>query len=592
MDDQISPGASARGSLYSISGTPMAVWGGVNFVSGGSAQTAGQYSAQYNNIVVVPSPIELDIGYEITDNTISAYANVNMLENITTTNNRILFIVSYDFEGELYGDFFSKVVRYNEQNFGLTNLGESGIFTQEIILDPSWELHRLKLITLIQTFSGNRVIHQSQTINLDYHLPHLLAPRQLVGDYNDEIAPYSIDLSWQVPLYSNTTLLGYMVYRDNEAIHAEPLSPEITNLSDFNIAPATMYYYFVRAIYIDGESLPSNFVDIYTDKNVPTPVLGPPRNLQGYDQQDKFTKFILWEAPNYENTEFLLYRVYRNGKNIAELSNMNEIFFTDRNINESGYLTYYVTAVYTHAESKHSNYVQMYIEPEPNVPVLGEPKNLRGEYMPPSTVTAQGQGDGKKGSHNDGMWETKGGSDEPRGGSVTLTWEAPDYEHTIFLGYRIYRNNFAIAEIVDIDEMYFSEANIQEIGLLVYCVTAVYSDGESITSNIFEATNVVSDDDSTEVSYQTILVNNFPNPFNPATTIAFELAVDSIVSIDIFNVRGQRMKTLANEHFGVGFHSVEWNGTDDNGRSVGSGIYFYRMVSGDFTDVKRMVLLR
>jgi len=84
----------------------------------------------------------------------------------------------------------------------------------------------------------------------------------------------------------------------------------------------------------------------------------------------------------------------------------------------------------------------------------------------------------------------------------------------------------------------------------------------------------------------------FPNPFNPIKTISFDLAADSIVSIDIFNIRGQRVKTVTNEHFGAGSHSVEWNGTDENGRSVGSGIYFYRMVSGDFTDVKRMVLLK
>ncbi|MCL2062889.1 MAG: T9SS type A sorting domain-containing protein, partial [Candidatus Cloacimonetes bacterium] len=91
---------------------------------------------------------------------------------------------------------------------------------------------------------------------------------------------------------------------------------------------------------------------------------------------------------------------------------------------------------------------------------------------------------------------------------------------------------------------------------------------------------------------KTALLANFPNPFNPITTISFDLAVDSIVSIDIFNIRGQRVKTVTNEHFGAGSHNVEWNGTDENGRSVGSGIYFYRMVSGDFTDVKRMVLLK
>ncbi|MCL2065520.1 MAG: choice-of-anchor J domain-containing protein [Candidatus Cloacimonetes bacterium] len=101
-------------------------------------------------------------------------------------------------------------------------------------------------------------------------------------------------------------------------------------------------------------------------------------------------------------------------------------------------------------------------------------------------------------------------------------------------------------------------------------------------------------DDRENVTLPTLnaLKGNYPNPFNPTTTIAFDIALPGNVRIDIFNIRGQRVKTVSNEHFGAGSHRVEWNGTDENDRSVGSGIYFYRMVSGDFTDVKRMVLLK
>ena len=89
-----------------------------------------------------------------------------------------------------------------------------------------------------------------------------------------------------------------------------------------------------------------------------------------------------------------------------------------------------------------------------------------------------------------------------------------------------------------------------------------------------------------------LLYANYPNPFNPLTTISFEIKIASDVVIDIYNVRGQLVKTLLNDRFPIGKHSVEWNGTDDNGKSVSSGVYFYQMRVGDFVQSRRMVMLK
>jgi hypothetical protein len=90
----------------------------------------------------------------------------------------------------------------------------------------------------------------------------------------------------------------------------------------------------------------------------------------------------------------------------------------------------------------------------------------------------------------------------------------------------------------------------------------------------------------------TKLQSNYPNPFNPSTTINFNLGVASIVSIDIFNIKGQKVKALLNENFEVGPHSVVWNGDDSNGRQVGSGVYFYRMKTEGYVSTKKMLLLK
>lgn len=91
----------------------------------------------------------------------------------------------------------------------------------------------------------------------------------------------------------------------------------------------------------------------------------------------------------------------------------------------------------------------------------------------------------------------------------------------------------------------------------------------------------------------TELKGNFPNPFNPTTTIAFSLKERSFVTIEIYNVLGQKVKTLVRENLDAGNHTIHWHGKDDNGSSVGSGVYFYKMSDGGkYTSTKKMILLK
>ena len=90
----------------------------------------------------------------------------------------------------------------------------------------------------------------------------------------------------------------------------------------------------------------------------------------------------------------------------------------------------------------------------------------------------------------------------------------------------------------------------------------------------------------------TQLEANFPNPFNPATTISFELARDSRVELCIFNARGRLVKMLIQDRLPRGSHSVLWTGLDNYGQSVASGVYFYRLRTNDYSAMKKMMLLK
>ncbi len=99
-------------------------------------------------------------------------------------------------------------------------------------------------------------------------------------------------------------------------------------------------------------------------------------------------------------------------------------------------------------------------------------------------------------------------------------------------------------------------------------------------------------EDDTVIPAVTELHNNYPNPFNPDTNISFSLAEDGQVSVDVFNSRGQKIKTLVNDYLQAGNHNIIWDGRDENNSEVSSGIYFYRMEKGDFTSTNKMIMMK
>ncbi len=106
------------------------------------------------------------------------------------------------------------------------------------------------------------------------------------------------------------------------------------------------------------------------------------------------------------------------------------------------------------------------------------------------------------------------------------------------------------------------------------------------------SSSAVGNVDLTELPFTTILYPNYPNPFNPNTTIRFSLASSMPVKLQIFNQRGQLVKTLVDATMPEGTHSALWEGRDDGGRAVASGIYYYRLNGGGDQFTRRMVLIK
>lgn len=91
---------------------------------------------------------------------------------------------------------------------------------------------------------------------------------------------------------------------------------------------------------------------------------------------------------------------------------------------------------------------------------------------------------------------------------------------------------------------------------------------------------------------EVLSLSNYPNPFNPETRIEYSLPEDGEVSLDIFNIKGQKVNTLVKTYEVKGSHSVIWNGKDQSGNKCGSGIYFYRLSSGSTSKTSKMILMK
>ncbi|MDO9576253.1 MAG: PKD domain-containing protein [Candidatus Cloacimonadales bacterium] len=129
----------------------------------------------------------------------------------------------------------------------------------------------------------------------------------------------------------------------------------------------------------------------------------------------------------------------------------------------------------------------------------------------------------------------------------------------------------------------------------VYSVSLTVSDGSysdtELKIDYITVTGTGNEDEL--IPWETRLIGNHPNPFNPTTTISFSISKESNVELLVFNVKGQRVKTLANNQFERGFHSIIWNGDDESGKAVSSGIYYYKLnINGKTEAVKKCLLLK
>ncbi len=191
-------------------------------------------------------------------------------------------------------------------------------------------------------------------------------------------------------------------------------------------------------------------------------------------------------------------------------------------------------------------------------------------------------------------------------GDLTLTWEydlpattrekSRKYATTNreeFVQFNIYKQiESGYFEMVDSTTTQEFEDVIESSRIYRYYVTVLYDTGESLPTEIISIVHYNENENENIPKFVNNLENNYPNPFNPETNFAFSIAKPGKVSLKIYNVKGQLVKTLVNERMDQGRHMITWSGTADTGKPVSSGIYFYRLQTDKYTQTRKALLLK
>jgi len=177
---------------------------------------------------------------------------------------------------------------------------------------------------------------------------------------------------------------------------------------------------------------------------------------------------------------------------------------------------------------------------------------------------------------------------------LSLSWVAPTQQSLTCTGFKVMRrfNAGAFECVITQTQTAYSETIISD-GSYRYYVLATYDTGVSLASETWSFEYPVTPNPEDDLpQLVTGLYSNYPNPFNPSTTIRFSLAQAMKASLRIYNSRGQLVNTLLDAALPAGQHSLVWNGKDGFGRDVASGVYFYRLSAGSRVMHRKMLLLK
>ena len=185
----------------------------------------------------------------------------------------------------------------------------------------------------------------------------------------------------------------------------------------------------------------------------------------------------------------------------------------------------------------------------------------------------------------------------PANPTLAGSYNTPGYAYGVFVSgsYAYVADHYSGLQIINVADpaspaLVGSYDMLSTVDVFVQGDYVYVADDYSLTILHFE--NPVGIEDSETLPENISLLQNYPNPFNARTEIKYTLPVGSDVKLEIYNLLGQKVVTLADEKQTAGYHSLIWDGTNESGQMVSSGMYLYKLTTNENISVKKMVMLK
>ncbi len=677
-----SPNYSSRGSMYGVSGIPHAQFGGY-IEDGGGGTTYPRYVSDYNQVIDDDAPAEITMAFmQDEDLNFLLQASVSLTADITTSNNKIIFIVTQRYTN----DYFCVVRRYEAQDFGLTASGDSGTFTAT--LDSGFDydsVDDLRGVVLIQTLNGDKVIHQAAISEMaqfgaNFSANITMGPPALDVQFTSLSMPPGGIISWEWDFDGDGNIDSE---EENPAwVYTTPgvytVSLTVSDGEETDTKTAEDYIYVQDTGNIYG-SVAGHWDPQYGnyhmigDVTVPvgaTLVIEPGTTITSQNGIGMIVKGTLvadasdddpivfsttdrnvWNGLDFIDSnafESIVFncQFYNAEESAILISNSSVDIQKCRFVDNSG--STQAGAIHI-VNSDNVSVKQCFIGNNDGGSVAGAfgIVNSTPEIYNNIIVNNQGSQAAAISVREDSYPVVVNNTiannlcTGSTGAAIFLYESEMDLVNNIIIGedeplidlfgdfyatYNCVSGGYDGTGNIDGDPMFTNAST--EVGLIENlfnvewylsedspCIDAGDPEGEHMDVEdpdnsglpLWPAMGTLTTDmgayggmgneyldnesDPSAPQVTGVSLSVYPNPFNPETTIAMSIPSNEPVTLAIYNIRGQVIRTLIDNDV-VESEAVVWNGMDDNGKSVSSGVYFARLTSSKGTAVHKMALIK
>ena len=539
-DGHYSPHHDERYAMYNVNGIPHAAFQGQEMIVGGlsGGSMYSYYLPVYNQFIDDNSPIYMDVTMPTNSSGgVDIEVDVVMTGNLNTTNNKILFMLTYYYSAS----YCATVSRYHEESFNLNLTGQEANFSHSFDLENSWDLENIKGVVLIQTFtsSGN--------------------------DYDGSYGPYPMYPIHQAGITGVTLdpdVELTLIHQDDWNMVGLPLGVEDSDyITLFPDAIANTLFSFG-----EGYSLETNLVE----------GTGYWLRFDGYGSNSMI-------GDDFEEITVILSEDWNMISGVSEPANVNSI--------SDPYGLIIPNTIYSFGEGYELADV---IEPglgywirsygEGNITISSNAGSGKSKFAnrltDANSISFNGQ-------------TLYFGVEIPQ--EEILSYSLPPKPPIGAFDVRFTGDWTVVSERGEIEVM--NNSNQLQIEFKIHQDTWVLINqltGEeySLTSSgtidlVGDITGFTLMKEDAALPSQYALAQNYPNPFNPVTSIRYSVPASGPLSLKVYDLLGEEVSTVVEGEHKAGFHTAQFDGSH-----LSSGVYFYRLSSKDHTITKKLILMK